>query len=54
MDVWTFHAQDVQVLLDMSAFLDPQFKDLDPFVDVEEAVKFEALELAEGNNTDDI
>ena len=49
--------KDVQSLLDMSAFLDPRFKDLDPFVDstdrvdVEEAVKFEALELAEENNT---
>jgi len=40
--------------------LDPRFKDLDPFVDVadrvdvEEAVKFVALKLAEGNNTDDV
>ena len=52
------YPQDVQALLDMSASLDPRFKDLDPFVDVtdrvdvEEAVKFEALELAEGNNTE--
>ena len=44
----------------MSAFLDPRFKDLDSFVDVadrvdvEEAVKFVALKLAEGNNTDDV
>jgi len=47
------YPQDVQALLDMSAFLDPPFKDLDPFVDVagrvdvEEAVKLEALKLAE-------
>ena len=60
LDLQYRYPQDVQALLDMSAFLDPRFKDLDPFVDVadrvdvEEAVKFEALELAEGNNTDDI
>ena len=40
-------------MLDITAFLDPRFKDLDPFVatahrvDVEEAVKLELLELAE-------
>ena len=40
-------------MLDLSTFLDPCFKDLDPFVDstdrvdVEEAVNFKALEIAE-------
>jgi len=39
----------------MSAFFDPQLKDLDTFidvadrVDVEETIKFEVLESTEGN-----
>ena len=45
-------------MLDISAFLDPRFKDLDPFVavtervDIEEAVKLEILELVEDKSDD--
>ena len=58
LDLQYRYPKDVQAVLDMSAFLDLRFKDLDPFVDVadradvEEAVKCEALELAEGNKDD--
>ena len=57
LDLQNHYPQDIQSSLDMSAFLDPRFKDLDQFVDstdrvdVEEAVKFEALELAEESDT---
>ena len=53
LDLQYRYSQDIQAMLDITAFLDPPFKDLDPFVatahrvDVEEAVKLELLELAE-------
>ena len=53
LDLQCCYSQDIQALLDISAFLDPRFKDLDPFVAVtervyiEEAVKLEILELVE-------
>ena len=62
MDLQCRYLQDISALLDISAFLDPHFKDLDPFVaitdrvDIEEAVKLEILELVEdrSESSDDI
>ena len=53
LDLQYYYSQDIQVLLDIAAFLDTRFKGLDPFVavadrvDIEEAVKLIILELAE-------
>jgi len=53
-----YSTPDIQTLLDIAAFLDPRFKDLDPIVavtdrvDVEESVKLEILGLVEDGSED--
>jgi len=53
---YCYSMPDIKTLLDIVAFLDPLFKELDPFVavtdrvDIEESVKFEMLVLVENGS----